>query len=440
MSDPVFVYRVRDWDRHFETHETRKLARIRFLLTPNQHDGMGIQRVLHHDHGAAVFGLWNLIIQALSRQRKPRQGWLTEDGRRPGEPGGTPWDVEDLSLRWRRPVDEIQMAVDFLSSPRLGWLERMTIEEARKSPVFMVESPENDQESPEYSPESPGISQKSGGKREVSPRKRDGTGRLKAKSPALIPSSPASVPKPSGGEDRIGLERIGGEGIRAQARADGSAAAPPPPPDWHRMGWDAVRLRLTEAGAEFVEQDRERWEQLVERYPKAVLVFIRRARDAGTKRTARAIGKTLDDQAEEHEQARRARAEQSESQDRQQRIADDEAKAARHQEDLELAKAQGPGLLAEVDRLVAQGVELPGTGAMSVAGRVERFRKGAFSPYDVRQVQDWVNSRPQPAVRPAEPVSTAPPGGRDPEPSPKSSPPDLWGDEDLDQQARELVG
>jgi hypothetical protein len=80
---------------------------------------MGLTRVLAEPDGASVFGVFVLIVEAVSRQRKPRNGWLTDDGHQTG----TAWAPDDLALRWRRTEAEIVRAMQVLSSARVGWIE-----------------------------------------------------------------------------------------------------------------------------------------------------------------------------------------------------------------------------------------------------------------------------------------------------------------------------
>ncbi len=109
---------VKDWDQHFENFKSRERDKCSFVCVPNKQDGLGFQRVLSEPDGAAIYGVWHMIIGALSRQPKPRKGYLTDSGRVNGEQ----WTPEDLSMRWRRPIAEIQRALTVLTSPKVGWI------------------------------------------------------------------------------------------------------------------------------------------------------------------------------------------------------------------------------------------------------------------------------------------------------------------------------
>jgi hypothetical protein len=111
---------VKDWDEHFENNKSRERDQCSFVCVPNKQDGMGLNRIRAEPDGAAIYGIWCLIIGACSRQSLPRDGHLTDTGRAPS--AGTPWTAEDLAFRWRRPVAEVERALQVLMSPKVGWI------------------------------------------------------------------------------------------------------------------------------------------------------------------------------------------------------------------------------------------------------------------------------------------------------------------------------
>jgi len=113
------VYQIPGWDHHFENNKSRDIDECSYVAMPNKQHGMGFTRIMAQPDGAAIFGVWCLILQAASRQERPRKGWLTDDGTETG----IAWDIEDLAMRWRRPVEEIRRALDVLCSPKIGWLK-----------------------------------------------------------------------------------------------------------------------------------------------------------------------------------------------------------------------------------------------------------------------------------------------------------------------------
>lgn len=134
------VYKIRDWDKFFENNKSRIIDQCSFVCMPNKQDGMGLTRIISLKNGASIYGVWCLIVGACSRQRKPRQGYLTDDG----TVEGLPWDAKDLANRWRQPVELIEEALRVLSSDRIGWLELGVHEVPSKCRPSAVEQATNE--------------------------------------------------------------------------------------------------------------------------------------------------------------------------------------------------------------------------------------------------------------------------------------------------------
>jgi len=120
--DALRLYQVANWDENFENFKSRSINECSFVCVPNKQHGLSFMRLMALADGTTVYGVWHLIIGACSRQRLPREGWLTDTGRR----DGVPWSTEDMALRWHRPVSEIQRALGVLSSPQIGWIQEFT--------------------------------------------------------------------------------------------------------------------------------------------------------------------------------------------------------------------------------------------------------------------------------------------------------------------------
>lgn len=131
------TYRIRDWDRHYENHETRKMKALRFCLVPNKHDGKGYRRVMAHPKACEVFAAWLLILQVASRC--PVRGVLAD--------GDGPLDAEDLSIKTGLKAAAFTEAFKVLTDPKVGWLE----DDASNLP-----------ESPALPGDSPGVAGKAG--------------------------------------------------------------------------------------------------------------------------------------------------------------------------------------------------------------------------------------------------------------------------------------
>lgn len=115
-SATPILYRIRDWDKHFEKNRTRDLVKMTWVPMPNKQDGDGYTELLNHKDGAAHYGTWCAILNVASKC-SPR-GTLVRDG-------GRPHDFTSLQRITRVPAKTIECAMARLVS--IGWLEACTI-------------------------------------------------------------------------------------------------------------------------------------------------------------------------------------------------------------------------------------------------------------------------------------------------------------------------
>lgn len=79
---------------------------------------MGFINIMAQSDGSAIYGIWCCIVGACSQQ-KERDGWLTENGKS----DGIPWEPQDLANKFRRPTQEVEKALQILSSQKVGWIQ-----------------------------------------------------------------------------------------------------------------------------------------------------------------------------------------------------------------------------------------------------------------------------------------------------------------------------
>ena len=82
------LYRIVDWDKHFESAQSRKVERLTWVRVPNKHDGEGYTELLDHPNGAAHYACWMAIVQVASKCQ-PR-GSLLRDGPSAAKPASRP--------------------------------------------------------------------------------------------------------------------------------------------------------------------------------------------------------------------------------------------------------------------------------------------------------------------------------------------------------------
>jgi hypothetical protein len=141
------TYRIKDWDDHFETAESRKLKSTRWVPMPTKHDGKGYRRITQHNEAVAIFCAWNLIVQVASKM--PTRGVLADsDG---------PLDADDLSAKTGFPSAIFATALPFLSSESIGWMSLDQQRRARQSARVRQSPPESAEVDADSSPEGKGM-------------------------------------------------------------------------------------------------------------------------------------------------------------------------------------------------------------------------------------------------------------------------------------------
>ena len=119
------TYSIKNWNVHFETHETRKLKLLQWVPIPNKHDGKGFKRIMRMKDGPMIYAAWILLVQVASKCKS--RGTLSDhDG---------PLTPEDLELKTEMPSKYFTAAFTPLCD--VGWLE---VEKTAESPVSTAES------------------------------------------------------------------------------------------------------------------------------------------------------------------------------------------------------------------------------------------------------------------------------------------------------------
>lgn len=113
------LYRIKNWDKVFENSRSREIDNCTHAFIPNKQHGMGFTFIISQKDGASILGIWYLIVEACSMQKRPRQGYLTDTG----TADGRQWTADTLALRWRRPKIEIERALNLLCSQDIDWME-----------------------------------------------------------------------------------------------------------------------------------------------------------------------------------------------------------------------------------------------------------------------------------------------------------------------------
>jgi len=115
------MYRIREWNKHFETSRSRQVTVLRKVTIPNKDNGLALERILRHPQGATIFGMFVLLVELCSRQKAPRYGLLTDTG----QPDGKALEAQDIADMYFMDKGQVKTCLDFLSDVSVGWLENV---------------------------------------------------------------------------------------------------------------------------------------------------------------------------------------------------------------------------------------------------------------------------------------------------------------------------
>lgn len=107
------VVTIRDWDKHFECAQSRKVAGpLTWFPMPTKHDGKSFRRLMIHSDGPMVYAAWVLILAVAAKC--PHRGRLADlDG---------PLTAADLELKTGFPATLFDEALKVLSSKDIAWV------------------------------------------------------------------------------------------------------------------------------------------------------------------------------------------------------------------------------------------------------------------------------------------------------------------------------
>ena len=120
------IYRIKNWAEYFENNRTREMKHMAWVPVPNKHDGESFRRIMREKDGIVIYGCWHLILQVASKCLRERGTMLRDDG--------TPMRADSIAMKtgWdtEQGIKDFQRALDFLSSPQVGWIEQLNEEGA----------------------------------------------------------------------------------------------------------------------------------------------------------------------------------------------------------------------------------------------------------------------------------------------------------------------
>jgi hypothetical protein len=112
---------IRDFHTNFIVSQAARIrGTLPWIAIPTKHDGKSFRRIMQHDHGAAIYGAWCLMIQIAAKC--PAWGVVADDD--------GPLTFEDLELKTGCPSKVFREATEVLSSKGIAWIEVLEWNEA----------------------------------------------------------------------------------------------------------------------------------------------------------------------------------------------------------------------------------------------------------------------------------------------------------------------
>lgn len=113
------MWAIKDWDKHYERAESRKLSKLTWVPIQNKHDGKSFRRLMRLSDGLAIFGAFILLVELASKSPRPSRGLLADaDG---------PLTLPDISDKTGMSQEIIGRSLEVLSSKEIAWIEAKNV-------------------------------------------------------------------------------------------------------------------------------------------------------------------------------------------------------------------------------------------------------------------------------------------------------------------------
>ncbi len=109
------ILRIKGWDEHYETHNTRILEHMHWYRMTTK-ETPGSLRLKNHPDGAAHLGVWSALCGVAARGGRGKRGVFASSD-------GVPYSTETIALLCHFPPQIVQEAILRLLTPEIGWLE-----------------------------------------------------------------------------------------------------------------------------------------------------------------------------------------------------------------------------------------------------------------------------------------------------------------------------
>jgi len=128
------MYKIRDWDEYYETHDTRKYQTLRWVPLPVKLNGRLYRRLVRMKNGPAMFGCWCALLEVGAMGDKGKRGVFQDSSE-------NVFTIEDLAIATDMPETLITDTIATLSNHPFDWIEALSPAVAGNETAIAGDSP-----------------------------------------------------------------------------------------------------------------------------------------------------------------------------------------------------------------------------------------------------------------------------------------------------------
>ena len=117
MEEPP-LYQIVDWNKLFENAASRKIEHCTYACIPNHWEEFSFGNVLSEPDGANIYGCWIQLILICSRHGRPREGWLTHNGKA----DGPRMSAVEMARNFHATTIQVFRMLQVLTRRDVGWI------------------------------------------------------------------------------------------------------------------------------------------------------------------------------------------------------------------------------------------------------------------------------------------------------------------------------
>ena len=109
------IFRIKQWQKLYETHETKKYKRLGWIKSPCDLQSTGLSIIREHDDAAGIIGVWVLLRKYAASREAPRDGVIGRID--------SPLSLRAIAIAIGLPEQIVVTAMPILVS--VGWIEEI---------------------------------------------------------------------------------------------------------------------------------------------------------------------------------------------------------------------------------------------------------------------------------------------------------------------------